>query len=103
MEHRDETFVNQPVHLAEDHYVGCTFNACRLVYDGSAGVRIQDCNFEETRLELTEEAGNTLSFLQNIYHGFGEDGKRVVENLFDQIREGRIGTVGYDESDMPRR
>lgn len=103
MEHRDETFVDQPIRLGEDHYIGCRFDACRLVYDGSAGVRIQDCSFEDTRLELTEEAGNTLSFLQNIYHGFGDDGQRVVENLFDQIREGRIGTVGYDEADTPRR
>lgn len=101
MEHRDEAFVDEEIHLGEDHYVDCSFEACRLLYDGSPGVRIQNCSFEDTRLELTGQAGNTLSFLQNIYHGFGEDGRAVVENLFDQIREGRIGTVGYEEG--PRR
>lgn len=97
MEHHDETFVDEEIGLDDEAYVGCTFRDCRLVYGGSAGVRVQDCDFEETRLELVDEAGNTLSFLQNIYHGFGEDGKTVVEHLFDQIRQGKIDAVGYPE------
>jgi hypothetical protein len=98
MEHRGETFVDEEIPLGETRYVGCTFEGCRLVYGGEAGVQIEDCDFEDTRLELTEEAGNTLSFLQNLYHGFGEDGQAVVENLFDQIREGRIEAPGYPDN-----
>jgi hypothetical protein len=100
MRHEDEVFVQDRIELGENEFRNCRFESCRLVYDGSPGVRIQNCEFEDTRLELTDEAGNTLSFLQNIFHGFGEDGQAVVENFFDQIREGRIGqpdTDGYPE------
>lgn len=96
MPHQDQGFVGEEIRLGEESYVNCRFEDCRLIYDGSAGVRIEACDFDETRLELTGEAGNTLSFLQNIYHGFGDDGKKVVENLFDQIREGRIGERSYE-------
>lgn len=98
MRHQDETFIGDPIELGENQFINCTFDDCRLIYDGSPGARIENCSFDQTRLELTGEAGNTLSFLQNIYHGFGEDGQAVVENLFDQIRQGRIG-----EGDMPPR
>lgn len=91
MRHEDELFVQERIKLGDDQFIGCEFQHCRLVYDGSAGVRIRDCSFEETRLELVDEAGNTLSFLQNLFHGFGDDGEEVVENLFDQIRQERIG------------
>lgn len=99
MEHRDEVFVDEEIDLGEDSYVNCRFKGCRLVYDGAPGVQIQSCDFEETRLELVDEAGNTLSFLQNIYHGFGEDGRRVVENLVEQVRQGRIGERSYGSQD----
>lgn len=97
MRHEGETFVQERIELGEDEFVDCRFEECRLIYDGSPGVRVQNCDFEDTRLELVDEAGNTLSFLQNIFHGFGEDGRTVVEHLFDQIREGRIDAVGYPE------
>lgn len=99
MEHRDERFVDEEIHLGDDAYIGCTFEDCRLIYDGSPGVHIKDCDFDETRLELVDAAGNTLSFLQNIYHGFGEDGRLVVESLFENIREGRIGQRSYGDTD----
>lgn len=97
MRYEDEVFVQERIELGENEFRGCRFESCRLVYDGSAGVRIQDCSFEDTRLELVDAAGNTLSFLQNIFHGFGDDGRLVVENFFDQIREGRIGQPDTQE------
>jgi len=97
MRHEDETFVQERIELGENEFRNCRFESCRLVYDGSPGVRIQNCDFEETRLELVEEAGNTLGFLQNIFHGFGEDGQAVVENFFDQIRQGQIGQPDTDD------
>lgn len=98
MHHEDEAFVREEIDLGDDQFVRCRFDECRLIYDGSPGVEIRDCEFDETRLELTGEAGNTLSFLQNIYHGFGEDGRKVVENLFEQIRQGRIGERSYGDA-----
>lgn len=97
MRHEGEDFVQEEVELGGNKFLDCTFEDCRLLYDGSPGVRIEDCSFEETRLELTDEAGNTLSFLQNLYHGFGEDGQLVVENFFDQIRQGLIGQPDTEE------
>lgn len=97
MRHEDEVFVQEEVELGGNKFLSCTFEDCRLIYDGSPGVRIQDCTFEGTRLELVGEAGNTLSFLQNIFHGFGEDGRLVVENFFEQIRDGKIGQPETEE------
>lgn len=91
MLHEDETFVQERIQLGGNQFRNCTFQECRLVYDGSAGVRIEDCDFDETRVELVEQAGNTLSFLQNVYHGLGEDGQKVVENFFHHVRQGQIG------------
>lgn len=91
MRHEGEVFVQERIELGENQFRNCRFESCRLVYDGSAGVRIEDCAFEDSRLELVDEAGNTLSFLQNLFHGFGEDGRLVVENFFEQIRQGKIG------------
>ena len=99
MRHEGEVFTQERIELGDDEFRNCRFESCRLVYDGSPGVRIVNCDFEESRLELTDEAGNTLSFLQNIFHGFGEDGRHVVENFFDQIREGKIGQPDTDFPD----
>lgn len=100
MRHEGEVFVQERVELGGNQFRDCRFESCRLVYDGSAGVRIEGCDFEESRLELVDEAGNTLSFLQNLFHGFGDDGRKVVESFFEQIRQGRIGqpdTGGFPE------
>lgn len=91
MRYEDETFVQERVELDGNEFRSCRFESCRLVYGGDPGVRVEDCAFDETRLELVEEAGNTISFLQNVFHGFGPDGRRVVEHFFDQIREGKVG------------
>jgi hypothetical protein len=96
MLHEGETFVEERIELGGNQFRNCSFESCRLVFDGSEGVRIEDCDFEETRLELVDQAGTTLSFLQNMYHGFGDDGQAVVENLFDQIREAKIGQPSTD-------
>jgi hypothetical protein len=85
--HVGETFTNQQVEIDEGIFEKCTFNDCHLVFKGGVP-QIIECRFNgNITLSLTGAAGNTLGFLKGFYHGMGPGGLRMVEDVFNAVRQ----------------
>ena len=87
MNHRDETFENQRVELADNRYHQCVFKNCELVFDGHRSPTFSDNQFIDSVFVFTDHAVRTLYFLSNIYHA-GDGGREVIERTFQDVRDG---------------
>jgi hypothetical protein len=45
-----------------------------------------NCRFENVSWVFEGPAANTLAFLQALYHGMGEGGRKLVDDTFENIR-----------------
>ena len=69
-------------------YNRCTFTNCRLVYRGGTVPFLRQCSFYRCSFSWEDGARRTLDFLKGIYHGFGENGRKLVNDTFENIRTG---------------
>lgn len=78
------TYYTSQVRL-DGYYEDCSFEDCTLVYTGSY-VSFNKCKFIRCNWSFQEASGNTLSLLKLLYSGLGEDGRQLVESIFDDIK-----------------
>lgn len=98
----EETFIDQTIVLDGVQYDRCRFIECRMVYRGSDDVLITDCSYLQCEWVFEGAADRTLLYLDALYHGFGGDGKNLVEAIFDSIRGGRLNSdVRNRDADLP--
>jgi hypothetical protein len=64
----------------------CEFTNCTLLYKGGTLPILKNCQFKECRFTFEDAAERTINFLKIMYHGFS-DGHRMVEHIFDQVRQ----------------
>jgi hypothetical protein len=83
---RDEIFSRQRVDLDGKEFYNCQFDHCTLIYRGGALPTMQDCTANHCRFELADAAERTIEYLRSIYHGWGDFGGTLIEDLFRQIR-----------------
>lgn len=84
---KNKTFTEEHIVLDNKRYVGCTFNNCDFVYRGSPTGFFSNCDFNSIKSwEFEGEAKNTVEFIAMTYHGIGEGGKKMMENLFEGIK-----------------
>jgi hypothetical protein len=76
------------VKLDNNEFVECSFEECTLQYAGKGPVAMIGCTFTNVQWVFVDAAQHTLQFLQELYHGMGEGGQRLVESTFDNIRKG---------------
>jgi hypothetical protein len=51
-------------------------------------IYFSNCNFNSIKSwEFEGEARNTIEFIAMTYHGIGDGGKKMMENLFEGIRK----------------
>lgn len=86
-EYNEAEFVGQTVLLDSNKYVNCTFRDCEIQFGGAAAVGLDSCQFERCQWKLVAAAGNTMGFLHSIYHGMGESGRELVEEIFASLRK----------------
>jgi len=86
MAHDGKTFQGETIRLDNQEYIDCTFAECDLQYGGSGAVAFSNCRFDQCRWSFVDAASNTLRFMAGLYHGLGEGGKNLMEDLFDSIR-----------------
>ena len=79
-------YKNVPVKLDNNEFVECEFIGCTMEYTGLGPVSLSGCTFENVKWVFSGPAQNTLQFLGAIYNGMGEGGKKLVEHIFEQIK-----------------
>jgi hypothetical protein len=86
MEHKDKTFGDEAVMLDNSSFIRCHFDGSNLIYSGSGPVNLSECAFKNVKWTFSGNASNTLKFMQGLYHGAGVNGKKLIEETFNQIR-----------------
>ena len=85
---KNKIFTEEHIIIDNKQFINCTFNNCDFVYRGSPTGFFSSCNFNTIKSWNFEgEAQNTLEFIAMTYHGIGEGGKKMMENLFEGIRK----------------
>lgn len=100
------TFKNQEIVLDFNEFQGCRFENCLMIFAGNGPVSVKECVFINTQWALVGAAQRTFNFFVGMYHGSGEGGKQLIEQLFDAIKSGRtIGPVQTSPSatDTPQQ
>ncbi len=82
----DKHFLGQTVQLDGKEFTRCRFENSTLVFSAKSSVSMSDCSFVNVTWTFDGAAALTLAFLTAFYQGAGEDGKRLVEQIFENIR-----------------
>lgn len=86
LEIKNQIIRDQRVELDNKNFIDCKFDNCILVYKGENLFGLQGCGFRECNWVLEKYAGHTMRFLNSLYHGFGEGGRIIAEELLNSIR-----------------
>jgi hypothetical protein len=85
--HQGETFRKQKVRLDDGEFVDCRFENCAFEYTGGVPPTMVGCKFDQFRPTFSGAASNTVNFMRAIYHGFGSDGRTLIEKTFEMIQQ----------------
>jgi hypothetical protein len=83
---QNQTFATCIIHLDGKRFVDCTFRACIMIFKAEGEVGMEGCTFDRVQWVFEGAAGTTINFLQAMYHGMGEGGKKLVEDTFNVIK-----------------
>lgn len=86
---QETAFHDMPVNVDGNSYKSCTFGPnVILVYSGGDVPGMEHCRIHPpARWEFEDAAQRTLTQLRNIYHGYGDWGKQVIDETFEKIRQ----------------
>lgn len=93
-----QTFKNVPVYLDGGTFVDCTFESCQLIFSALMPVVMERCTFTGCRPSFIGAAGNTIQMMRAIYHGWGPDGRTLIDNTFNQIRQANPAASGENSA-----
>jgi len=79
-------FTNEEVILDFHEYEGCKFTKCRFVVLGYGPFALNQCEVTECEFTFAGPAASTIQTMTSIYHNIGEQGKKLIEGTFEQIR-----------------
>jgi hypothetical protein len=57
------------------------------VFKGIGDVGLVDCHMNEYKWSFEGPAATTINFMKGLYHGLGEEGKKLIEYTFENIRQ----------------
>jgi hypothetical protein len=80
-------FQNIAVYLDGNKYENCTFQHVNLVFAGGELPSFKECTFIDSGFAFDGAAARTMAVIRSIYHGFGEEGKQIVDGWFMQLKE----------------
>jgi len=88
MKFSNKTFKDETVELDGNQYVDCSFQGCKLVYNGGGIPHFEGVKFEGGSFMFEKGAGNAVEFLRELYHaGLHQN----VEAFFDDVRRNPPG------------
>lgn len=91
MRYVGKTFRRQDIHLDGNQFELCIFIDCRIVYTAADTFSINGCTFTTCDWVFDGPAERTLYYLSALYRGLGPQGQELVETIFQQIRDGKVG------------
>jgi Predicted nucleotide-binding protein containing TIR-like domain len=97
MKYQGEHFSDGSVQLDGNEYYECVFTRMAMVYSAISPVVLQGCEFHDCKWNFDGPAALAVRFMSGIYNGLGEDGKQLIENTFDNIRDA-AGASGQQEA-----
>jgi hypothetical protein len=86
MESTGKTFANTREIIDNNRYVDCIFNRCTIVYAGGEIPHISGCQFNDCQWQFEDAAERTLVFMKMLYHGTGENGRKMIDETVDILR-----------------
>jgi transcriptional regulator of NAD metabolism len=91
----DREFRRTSIIVEDIHFLRCKFIECQIIYTAKDDVAFEDCNFVECSWTFDGPAEETLIFLSELYNGLGQQGRELVESVFESIRSGTVkhGTI----------
>jgi len=88
--YRGKTFKDRVIKLDGNEYHDCTFERCKLRYAAAGKGVLSNNAIRECQWEFVGAALETIAFMTSLFHGLGPAGALVVEDLFTDIRTGRL-------------
>lgn len=85
--HQGKLFKKMRIALDGQHFIGCTFDRCWMVYFGGDLPRIEGGTIENCSWELAGAAKQTVQFLVMMRELGAPE---IAEQVIDQIRRGRL-------------
>ncbi len=82
----EKEFEFETINIDNKNFIKCVFTSCKLVYSGEGSVGLNGCTFNNCRWGFTGSASNTISFLKGMYHGMGEEGKKILDRTIEDIK-----------------
>ncbi len=87
MEFTGRTFADVPQVVDGNKYFNCTFERCAIAYRGGEIPHMMGCSFADCTWHFEDAAQRTLGFLHQLYHGTGDNGRLLIEQTIDIIRQ----------------
>src|SRR4051794_22980659 len=82
VDHREETFTSQTVHLDDNSFVQCTFANCYLVYSGGGPPTLISNNIDGCEFILEGAARRPLAYLGVLWLA-GNEMRQIVQDFLD--------------------
>lgn len=81
------SFANEEVLLDFHEYEQCKFHDCRFVVLGHGPFSLNQCEIVNCSFNFAGPAQNTIQIMNSLYQSGGEQGKRLIEGIFDNVRK----------------
>ena len=81
-----QSFSNIPIHLDGSTFVDCRFENCDLIFSAVLPVHLDRCTFNNCRPSFIGAANLTIQMMRGVYHGWGPNGRALIDNTFAQIK-----------------
>ena len=82
-------YENVTVKLDNNEFIDCQFVNCALKFSGTSPVSLSGCSFANVTWVFSGPAQNTLQFVTEMYHGMGDQGKKIIEQTFENIKKAK--------------
>ena len=81
----NNVYKDTTVVLDNTDFQNCKFENCLLVFSGTGPVAMTGCVLNKPRWQFVGPAKTTIGFLRAVYHGMGEGGPKLVEEIIASI------------------
>lgn len=85
--HINSVFRGGQIPIDGEHFEHCTFENCVLVYAGGQLPTMSSCTFVDCNWHFDGPSARTCAFLASLYQRLGDEGRALVEEVFESIRK----------------
>lgn len=82
-----KNFENDVVKLDSSVYEDCIFRNTEISFCAEDFISLNTCEFHNCQWTFSGAAKRTLNFMNSLYNDFGEEGKKIIESTFENMRK----------------